>query len=161
MVLVLQQSFENHSIVAEVIFANIYQLPSCFLIDSQNLEAVKYICFLRRRKKSTQRGENHYRSEHIESFSYHQSVLRREFYASMKKKVYKITVSLHQIRAIDRVIVAEVIFANIYQLPSCFLIYCQNLESVKYDVFDFIDFLHQVKQAKSYFAQKSFRSWFI
>ena len=50
----------------------------------------------------------------------------------MKKKVYKVTVSLLQIRAIYTIIVAEVIFANIYQIPSCFLIYSHNLESVKY-----------------------------
>ena len=52
-------------------------------------------------KKSIERGENHYRSEHVESFNYHHGVLRGGVHASMKKKVYKVTVSLLQIRAID------------------------------------------------------------
>lgn len=33
--------------------------------------------------------------------TYDQGVLRGEVHASMKKKVYKVTASLHQIRAID------------------------------------------------------------
>ena len=52
------------------------------------------IPFFAKEKRSIERGENHYRSEHIESFSYHQGVLRGEVQASMKKKVYRVTVSL-------------------------------------------------------------------
>jgi len=46
-----------------------------------------------RRKKSIKKGENHCKSDHVESFSYHEGVLRGEVHASMKKKVYKVTVS--------------------------------------------------------------------
>ncbi|PFX20018.1 Toll-like receptor 1 [Stylophora pistillata] len=42
-------------------------------------------------KKSIKKGENHYKSEHVESFSYHEGILRGEVQASMKKKVYKVT----------------------------------------------------------------------
>ena len=44
-------------------------------------------------QKSLTRGENHYKSNHVESFSYSDGVLRGEIHASMKKQVYKVTVS--------------------------------------------------------------------
>ena len=44
--------------------------------------------------KSIRKGENHYKSDHVEYFAYQQGVLRGEVHASMKKKVYKVTVSL-------------------------------------------------------------------
>ena len=44
-------------------------------------------------KKSIRKGGNHYKSDHVESLSYQQGVLRGEVHASMKKKVYKVTVS--------------------------------------------------------------------
>ena len=56
--------------------------------------------FFAEEKKSIERGENHYRSEHIESFTYHQGVLRGEVHASMKKKVCKVTVSLELLREV-------------------------------------------------------------
>ena len=37
--------------------------------------------------------ENHYKSDHVDSFSYHEGILRGEVHLSMKKKVYKVTVS--------------------------------------------------------------------
>ena len=42
-------------------------------------------------EKSIQRGENHYKSSHVEKF-YHEGVIWGEVQASMKKKVYKVTV---------------------------------------------------------------------
>lgn len=44
-------------------------------------------------QKSLTRGENHYKSNHVESFSYIDGIIRGEIHASMKKKVYKVTVS--------------------------------------------------------------------
>ena len=73
-----------------------------------SLSIAVLISFFAEEKKSIERGENHYRSEHIESFNYHHGVLRGEVHASMKKKVYKVTVSLLQIRAIDCVVGADV-----------------------------------------------------
>ena len=67
-----------------------------------SLSIASLISFFAEEKKSIERGENHYKSDHIEAFTYHQGVLRGEVDASMKKKVYKVTVSLHQNRAIDR-----------------------------------------------------------
>ena len=49
--------------------------------------------FFSEEKKSIQKGENHYKSDHVEAFSYQQGILRGEVHASMKKKVYKVTVS--------------------------------------------------------------------
>lgn len=43
-------------------------------------------------KKSIQRGENHYKSSHVESFNYAEKVIRGEVHASMKQKLYKVTV---------------------------------------------------------------------
>ena len=67
-----------------------------------SLSIASLISFFAEEKKSTEQGENHYKSDHIEAFTYHHGVLRGEVHASMKKKVYKVTVSLHQNRAIDR-----------------------------------------------------------
>ena len=69
-----------------------------------SLSIASLISFFAEEKKSIERGENHYKSDHIEAFTYHQGVLQGEVHASMKKKVYKVTVSLHQNRAIDRYI---------------------------------------------------------
>ena len=44
-------------------------------------------------QKSLTRGENHHQSNHIESFFYNDGVIRGEVHASMKKIVYKVTVS--------------------------------------------------------------------
>ena len=49
--------------------------------------------FFSEETKSIRKGENHYKSGHVESFVYQQGVLRGEVHASMKKKVYKVTVS--------------------------------------------------------------------
>ena len=48
--------------------------------------------FFGEEKKSIQRGENHYKSSHVEKFYYHKGVIQGEVHASMKKKVYKVTV---------------------------------------------------------------------
>ena len=58
-----------------------------------SLSIAALISFFAEEKRSIERGENHYRSEHIESFTYHQGVLQGEVRARMKKKVYKVTVS--------------------------------------------------------------------
>lgn len=59
-----------------------------------SLSIAALISFFAEEKKSIERGENHYRSEHIESFSYHQGILRGEVQASMKKKVYRVKIYL-------------------------------------------------------------------
>ena len=51
---------------------------------------------------SIERGENHCKSYHIESVTFKEGDLRGEVHASMKKKVYKVTVSERVIRSIDR-----------------------------------------------------------
>ena len=43
--------------------------------------------------KSIHRGENHYKSDHIESFQYSHGIIRGSVHASMKGKSYKVTVS--------------------------------------------------------------------
>lgn len=55
-------------------------------------------------QKSLTRGENHYKSNHVESFSYIDGIIRGEIHASMKKKVYKVTIYLdkeHTIKSTD------------------------------------------------------------
>lgn len=51
------------------------------------------LSFFSDEEKSVKRGENHYQSGQVESFTYLQGVLRGEVHASMKNKVYKVTVS--------------------------------------------------------------------
>ena len=45
-------------------------------------------------QKSLDRGENHYRSDHVQSFTYSVGIIRGEVKASMKNKSYKVTVSV-------------------------------------------------------------------
>ncbi|XP_022778649.1 uncharacterized protein LOC111320231 [Stylophora pistillata] len=42
-----------------------------------------------------QRGENHYKSGHIESCYYSDGIIRGSVQASMKNKSYKVTINLH------------------------------------------------------------------
>ena len=48
--------------------------------------------------KSISRGENHYKSGHVECITYAQGVLKGKVRASMKDKVYNVTVSLDHFR---------------------------------------------------------------
>jgi len=57
------------------------------------------VTFFTEEKKSIRKGENHYKSGHVESFFYEPGVLRGEVHASMKKKV---TVSLLSIFCADK-----------------------------------------------------------
>lgn len=57
--------------------------------------------FFTEEHKSISRGENHYQSGHVESFIYDHGVLRGEVRASMKNKVYKITVRQSRYRCFD------------------------------------------------------------
>ena len=43
-------------------------------------------------KKSIAKGENHVKSDHIECFMYNQGILRGKVHASMRSKVYEVTV---------------------------------------------------------------------
>ena len=52
------------------------------------------VSFFSDEQKSLTRGENHYNSNHIESFTCGDGIIRGEVHASMKKKVYKVTVSI-------------------------------------------------------------------
>ena len=45
-------------------------------------------------QKSRDRGENHYRSDHVQSFTYSAGIIRGEVKASMKNKSYKVAVSV-------------------------------------------------------------------
>ena len=51
------------------------------------------LSFFENEKKSVSMGENHFKSNHAESFSFSQGVLKGQVHASMKKKVYNVTVS--------------------------------------------------------------------
>jgi hypothetical protein len=58
-----------------------------------SLSITSLMSFFSGEQKSVNRGENHFKSDHVECFLYNQGVLRGEVHASMKKKVYKVTVS--------------------------------------------------------------------
>jgi len=50
--------------------------------------------FFQDEHKSISRGENHFKSGHVQSFNFEQGILRGQILASMKKKHYNVTVSL-------------------------------------------------------------------
>ena len=49
--------------------------------------------FFSNKPKSIERGENHFNSGHVLSYSYSDGILRGSVQASMKNKSYKVTVS--------------------------------------------------------------------
>ena len=51
------------------------------------------LIFFENEQKYLTRDENHYKSNHVESFAYFDGIIRGEVHASMKKKAYKVTVS--------------------------------------------------------------------
>ena len=61
------------------------------------LSIASLLSFFLEEKKSKKKGENHFKSDHIEAFTYQQGVLRGEVHASMKQKVYKVTVSCYSL----------------------------------------------------------------
>ena len=67
-----------------------------------SLSIASLFSFFTEEKRSIRKGENHYKSGHVESFFYEPGVLRGEVHASMKKKVYKVTVSLLSIFCADK-----------------------------------------------------------
>jgi len=50
------------------------------------------LSFFENENKSVSRGENHFKSNHVESFNVIQGVLKGQVHTSMKKKVYNVTV---------------------------------------------------------------------
>ena len=59
------------------------------------LSITSLLSFFEEETKSIKKGENHFKSSHIESFAYSDGVIRGRVHASMKKKVYKVTVCKH------------------------------------------------------------------
>ena len=57
------------------------------------LSIASLISFFREEQKSIKKGENHYKSGHVESFTYSHGILRGDVHASMRNKVYKVAVS--------------------------------------------------------------------
>ena len=57
------------------------------------LTIASLLSFFENENKSVSRGENHFKSNHEESFSASQGVLKGKVYTSMKKKLYNVTVS--------------------------------------------------------------------
>ena len=57
------------------------------------ISIVSLISFFGEEQKSIRKGENHYKSGHVESFTYSEGILRGDVHASMRNKVYKVTVS--------------------------------------------------------------------
>ena len=64
-----------------------------FVFKMATLSISSLLSFFSDEKKSIKKGENHYKSDHVEAFSYQQGILHGEVHASMKKKIYKVTVS--------------------------------------------------------------------
>ena len=54
---------------------------------------VSLVSFFAEEKRSIERSENHYRSDHVESFAYADAVIKGTVHASMKNKSYNVMVS--------------------------------------------------------------------
>ena len=67
------------------------QRPSAYKMSALTIASL--ISFFGEEQKSIKKGENHYKSSHVESFTYIQGILRGDVHASMRNKVYKVTVS--------------------------------------------------------------------
>ena len=61
------------------------------------LSIASLFSFFSEEKKSIKKGEHHFKSDHIEAFTYQQGVLRGDVHASVKRKVYKVTVSCYSL----------------------------------------------------------------
>ena len=59
-----------------------------FVFKMATLSISSLLSFFSDEKKSIKKEENHYKSDHVEAFSYQQGILRGEVHASMKKKIY-------------------------------------------------------------------------
>ena len=57
------------------------------------LSITSLLSFNAEEQKSIKKGENYYKSGHVESFTYNQGVLRGDVHVSMTNKLYKFTVS--------------------------------------------------------------------
>ena len=57
------------------------------------LSIVSLISFFGEEQKSIRKGENHYKSGHVESFTYNEGILRGDVHTTMRNKVFKVTVS--------------------------------------------------------------------
>ena len=66
-------------------------LPTPYKMST--LSIVSPISFFGEEQKSIRKGENYYKSGHVESFTYSEGILRGDVHASMRNKVYKVTVS--------------------------------------------------------------------
>ena len=53
------------------------------LFKMATLTIASLLTFFSEEKKSIQKGENHYKSDHVEAFSYQQGALRGEVHASI------------------------------------------------------------------------------
>ena len=58
-----------------------------------SLSISSLLSFFSGEQKSIDRGENHFKSNHVESFIYSGGVIKGEVKASMKNRIYKVTVS--------------------------------------------------------------------
>lgn len=82
-----------------------------------------------KKRNQYKRGENYYKSSHIEKFYYHEGVIRGEVHASMKIKVYKVTVR----QTLD---IVTRVRSNL-KLMFVFLKYRKYIESIMSKVLNF------------------------
>ncbi|PFX25694.1 hypothetical protein AWC38_SpisGene9688 [Stylophora pistillata] len=61
-----------------------------------SLSICSLVSFFSGERKSLDRGENHFKSDHVQSFIYSRGVIKGEVQASMKNKDYKVTIYLDE-----------------------------------------------------------------
>ena len=61
--------------------------------DGGAVTIASLLSFSKIRKKTVSRGEYHFKSDNVESFSASQGVFKGQIHASMKKVVYNVTIS--------------------------------------------------------------------
>ena len=61
--------------------------------DDSAVTIASLLSFFENENKSVSRGQFHFKSNHVESFSASQGVFKGQVHASMKKIVYNVTIS--------------------------------------------------------------------
>ena len=81
--------------------ARVYKCCSTLVFVFIMLSISSLASFFAGEQKSIDRGQNHYKSDHIIRFTYSAGIIRGDVQASMKQKSYSVTVSLRTSRSIE------------------------------------------------------------
>ena len=77
---------------SDVTLSQLFQTKTLRVTGMAALSITSPLSFNAEEQKSVKKGENYFKSGHVESFTYNQGVLRGDVHVSMTNKLYKFTV---------------------------------------------------------------------